>query len=75
MLRILLAAALVCAHGHPGFDGHRPAPLDKPLQGFYADVNGAASDSQRAFAILDDARTMRHLNVLMARLDNELHTL
>jgi hypothetical protein len=75
MFRTLFAVVLVYAYGHPGFDGHRPTPFDKPVQGFYDGVNGAANDSARAFAILNDARTMRYLDILTARLGNDLHAL
>ncbi len=75
MFRSLFVAAMLYAYGHPSFDGHRPAPFDKPVQGFYTDVNVAASNSWRALAVLDDARCMRYLDVLMARLGTELHSL
>jgi len=72
MFRTLIAAATVYGFAHPAFDGYRPAMLDKPLQSFYVEVNSGAQDSRRAFAVLDDARSMRYLNVFMTRLDSEL---
>jgi hypothetical protein len=61
MWRSLVAAALVYTYGHPGFDGYRPAAVDRPLQAFYSEVNSAARDGQRALMTLDDARSMRYL--------------
>jgi len=73
MFRTLLAAAAVYAYGYPCFDGHRPAALDKPLQSFHDGINVAAHESGRALAVLNDARTMRYVEVAMKRLDGELH--
>jgi hypothetical protein len=56
MWRGLIAAAIVYGSGHPTFDGYRPAPLDRPLQAFYQEVNSAAGESRRALAKMDDAR-------------------
>jgi hypothetical protein len=72
MFRTLIAAAAVYAYGHPGFDGYRPAVLDKPLQGFYTEVNLAAIEGQRALATLDDARAMRYLKGYIERVDAQL---
>ena len=72
MVRTLIAAAVVYGYAHPAFDGYRPAFLDKPLQSFYLEVNSSAQDSRRAFAVLDDARSMRYLNVFMERLGSQL---
>ena len=72
MLRTLITAAFVYAYGHPAFDGYRPAVLDKPMHGFYTEINGATQDGQRALQVLDEARTMQYLNRLMNRLGNEL---
>jgi hypothetical protein len=74
MFRTLIAATVVYAYGHPAFDGYRPTVLDKPLQGFYGDVNVAARDGRRALAVLDDARAMRYLNVYIQRVDAELRS-
>jgi hypothetical protein len=74
MFRTLFAAAVLYAYWQPSFDGRRPASFDKPMQGFYTDVNVAASDSRRALAVLDDTRCMHYLDVLMARLGTELHS-
>jgi hypothetical protein len=74
MIRSLIAAVAVYSYGHPAFDGYRPTFLDKPLQGFYGDVNVAALDGRRALATLDDARAMRYLNVYIQRIDAELRS-
>jgi len=74
MFRTLIAAAAIYTCGHPALDGYRPTVLDKPLQGFYGDVNVAARDGRRALAVLDDARAMRYLNVFIQRIDAELRS-
>jgi len=75
MFRTLLAAAAVYAYGHPSFDGHRPTAFDKPVQGFYDGINAAAKESRRALAVLNDARTMRYVEVVTEQLDAELRPL
>jgi hypothetical protein len=72
VFRTLPAVATVYGYAHPAFDGYRPPMLDKPLQSFYVEVNSSAQDTRRAFGVLDDARSMRYLNVFMERLDIEL---
>ena len=74
MWRSLFAAAAVYACGHPSLDGYRPVFLDKPLQGFYQDVNATARDGQRALATLDDARCMRYLKGYIAKMDAQLRS-
>jgi hypothetical protein len=73
MFRTLIAAAAVYGYAHPAFDGYRPAAFDKPLQSFYSEINIDAQQSRRAFGVLDDARSMRYLNVIVARIGSELH--
>jgi hypothetical protein len=68
MWRSLAAAVVVYAYGHPGFDGVRPAALDRPLQSFYREVNHMARDGQRVLATLDDARSMRYMNGYIERM-------
>lgn len=75
MFRTLLAAAAVYACGHPSLKAYRPAPLDKPLQGIYEEINLFAGNSRQALGVLNDARTMRYLEVIMVRLDGELRPL
>lgn len=48
MGRILLIAVVIYGFGDPGFDGHRPASLDRPLRNFHRTVDATASDAQRA---------------------------
>ncbi len=72
MWRSLFAASVVYASGHPSLDGYRPTLLDRPLQGFYRDVNATARDGQNALATLDDARCMRYLKGYIARMDAQL---
>jgi len=72
MFRTLLAALTVYTYGHPAFDGYRPTFLDKPLQGFHVEINGAARDGERALSVLNDARTMRYLNKYIDSIDAQL---
>jgi hypothetical protein len=74
MFRTLITAVAVYASGHPGLDGYRPALLDKPLQGFYNEVNLAARDGKRALTTLDDARAMRYLKTYIDRMDEQLRS-
>jgi hypothetical protein len=72
MWRSLMTAAVVYGYGHPGFDGYRPAGLDRPLQAFYREVNEAAREGQRALAVLDGARSMKYMSGYTARMDERL---
>jgi len=59
MWRIMVAAALVYASGHPKFDGQRPAGLDRALQGFYVTVNKAAVSGRQMLTRFSDQATIR----------------
>jgi hypothetical protein len=74
MWRSLFAASVIYASGHPSLDGYRPALLDRPLQGFYHDVNSAARDGRNVLTTLDDARCMRYLKGYIARMDAQLRS-
>jgi hypothetical protein len=74
MFRVLIAATAVYAVGYPGFDGYRPAALDKPLQRFHTEVDLAARDGRRAIATLDDARAMRYLKRYIDTMDAQLRS-
>ncbi len=74
MIRSLLATAAVYAYGHPAFDSYRPPVLDKPLQGFYAEVNVAARAGRHALATLDDSRAVHYLAICIQRVDAELQS-
>jgi hypothetical protein len=69
MWRSVIAAAVVYAYGHPGFDGYRPGVFDRPLHAFYTEVNQAARDGKRALSLLDDARAMRYLKGYIDNMD------
>jgi hypothetical protein len=66
MGRIFLIAAVFYGFGHPGFDGHRPADLDRPLRHLHQTVDAAAIQLQRALIALDN--NVRALPTLTARL-------
>ena len=74
MWRSLFAASLIYASGHPSLDGYRPALLDRPLQGFYQDVNATARDGRKVLATLDDARCMRYLKGYITRVEAQLRS-
>jgi hypothetical protein len=56
MGRIFLIAALVYGYGDAGFDGHRPASLDRGMREFHRAVDTAAAQTQRALIAIDDGR-------------------
>ncbi len=69
MGRILLIAALLYGYGDAGFDGHRPASLDRALREFHRTVDRTASQTQRVLIALDDStRVIPTLPVLVAKL-------
>jgi|EndMetStandDraft_5_1072996.scaffolds.fasta_scaffold2016594_1 hypothetical protein len=53
MRRILLLTALLYGYGDPGFDGHRPEALDRPLRNFHRAVDAVARDAQRVLVAID----------------------
>ena len=55
MGRIFLFATLLYGYGDPGFDGHRPASLDRPLRDFHFAVNSGARDVQRTLVAVDNS--------------------
>jgi hypothetical protein len=71
MGRLFLAAALLYAYGHAGFDGKRPRELDPSLKAFHREVNETAGGIGRAWMLLDDARSMRYLVPMMRQLNGD----
>jgi len=73
MGRILLFTALLYAYGDAGFDGHRPASLDRPLRNLHRAVDSAAGDAQRVLVALDtNVRELPTLAVKLRRLSDVL---
>jgi hypothetical protein len=72
MIRTLIAVTAFYAYGHPEFDAFRPAVLDRPVQGFYTEVNLAARDGTRVLATFDSARVMRYLRIYIQSMDAQL---
>jgi hypothetical protein len=71
MGRIWLLAALIYGYGHPGFDGHRPAALDRPLRNFHRAVDTTATDARRVLVTLDNkAQSVRALLGGLGRLND-----
>jgi hypothetical protein len=56
MWRSMFMAAIVYGSGGPGWDGYRPAALDRPLQAFYRQVNVAAEQGRTLFVAANAAR-------------------
>jgi hypothetical protein len=77
MWRTALAAALVSSvygYGHPGFEGYRPAMLDRPLQAFHTEINQIARDGQRVIASLDNTRAALALRSYIQQADTRLRS-
>jgi hypothetical protein len=72
MWRTLVLAAVAYAFGHPSLDGRRPVVLDRPLKGFYQNVNRAARDGRRTIATLSDACCMRFLMAYVDEVDTQV---
>lgn len=53
MGRILALALLLYGYGDPGFDGHRPDALDRPLRDFHRAVDATARQAQRLLLAAD----------------------
>lgn len=53
MGRILALALLLYGYGDPGFDGHRPEALDRPLRDFHRAVDTSARQAQRLLLAVD----------------------
>jgi hypothetical protein len=68
MGRIFLFAALLYGYGDAGFDGHRPAALDRPLRQLHRAVDTAAIDVQRVLVALDV--NVRQVPIFTAKLRN-----
>lgn len=73
MFRTLLIAATVYTFGLPTFDGHRPASFDKPLQGFYQEINVVAADGTHALGLFDEARIKHYYELFCLRLSSAIH--
>jgi hypothetical protein len=72
MRRSLLLLALLYGYGDARFEGYRPDRLDRSLRSFHVAVDQAMVDGRRAAAALDDARTMRYLEIGLRQLNNAL---
>jgi hypothetical protein len=55
MGRVFFLMVLIYCYGDPGFDGHRPLALDRPLRDFHRTVDHAGRDVQRGLIAIDDA--------------------
>lgn len=73
MFRVIIALGAAYGLGHPALDSYRPAALDKPLHGFYFDVNTAVGQCAHAAKGFDRARVMHYLDSIGGRMKAQLH--
>ena len=73
MGRIWLLAVLLYGYGDPGFDGHRPASLDRPLREFHRTIDATAANARRALVAVDDnVRSIRDFGDRLHKLSDVL---
>jgi hypothetical protein len=74
MLRTLIAVVTIYGYAQPGFDGYRPAVLDRPLQAFSVSINAGAQQGRRALAVFDKARLWHYADLVVERVRAEWHS-
>jgi hypothetical protein len=73
MGRLLLFAVLLYGYGDPGFEGHRPGPVDRALRQFHAAVDTTAREVQRFLVAVDNrAPRLRRLGDDLRRVGEAL---
>ena len=72
MLATSVIVSTVYAYGHPRFDGYRPAGLDRALQNFHVEIDGAARSGQQVLAQLDQRRAGQAVRTFVDRLGSEI---
>jgi hypothetical protein len=72
MWRTLIAATIVYVCGHPALNHFRPAFLNKPLQGFYTDVNLTAQEGRHVLSTLGNSRAVHYLCSSVAFVSSKL---
>ena len=72
MWRGVLAAVLVYGCGHPALEGYRPDWLERPLQGFYQEVQKAAVNGRFALASFDQERVAGYIRIFTDRFQSEV---
>jgi len=72
MWRGVLAAVLIYGCGHPALEGYRPDWLDRPLQGFYREVQKAVSNGRIALASFDQERVAGYIRIFTDRFQSEV---
>jgi hypothetical protein len=72
MWRGILAIGLIYGCGHPSVDPYRPAVLDRPLQGFYSDVNSVVRDGRQALARIEDLPVSYYVKTLVTLIASEV---
>jgi hypothetical protein len=73
MFRVIIALGAAYGLGHPALDGYRPAALDKPLHGFYFDVNTAFGQCEHVAMKFDGARIMHYLGNIAGQMKAQMH--
>jgi hypothetical protein len=74
MFRVLIAIGAAYGLGHPALDGYRPSALDKPLHGFYFDVNTAVIQCEHVVKSISGTRVMFYLGKAYGRMASQLHS-
>ncbi|HVX91719.1 MAG TPA: hypothetical protein VG985_00710 [Xanthobacteraceae bacterium] len=72
MWRGILAIGLIYGCGHPSVDPYRPAVLDRPLQGFYNDVNSVVRDGRQALLRIEDMPISSYVKSLATYIVSEV---
>jgi hypothetical protein len=69
----MIALSAAYGLGHPALDAYRPAALDKPLHGFYFDVNATIGQCEHLAMKFDSARVMHYFGNVAGRMKDQLH--
>jgi hypothetical protein len=65
-------AAIAYAWGAAGWDGYRPAVLDRPLQAFHRQVN-LAGEQGRSLLVAANSLRSSYVNAILAQAKKQLH--
>jgi hypothetical protein len=63
---------IVYAYGHPTFNGYRPAVIDRAIQSFHTEINGAARLGKDVLARVDRRRANDAIHGFIDRVEEEL---
>lgn len=74
MFRVLIALGAAYGLGNPSLDGYRPTALDKPLHGFYSDINTVVGHYGHVVKNFDSGRVISFLGRMTKKVTAQLHT-